>query len=407
LTVPQESKDFPSWENTLDALTRIEEAGLVLDDVLDTLRYPDLRRTTASWLFTYFRHKRALQEYLRNFAAKPPAPALQRLLLLAAARMRFQNAVSPQSCANAAVACAKQQFGRGAANFVNAFLRRIARENPDFPVLLPQAVEERWKKRFSEEEISQFRRCFAEEAPFTYRLCGNSADGAAYGTAIALPPKAANLWRFYQTSDAGKLFEAGLLEKGLIYAQDPAATVAPSLGNDFPVRTILDLCAAPGGKTMLLHDRFSNAEITACDRSERRLKQAQENFNRHRLSVKTIVAKAEEHAIPGSFDLVLADVPCSNTGVFRRRPDALFRFSEAALAEVAALQKEILRSAAQSVAPGGLLLYSTCSIEKEEDSQQVTAFLLEHPAFLKEQEVLLFPSAEHDGAYACALRRIS
>ena len=132
----------------------------------------------------------------------------------------------------------------------------------------------------------------------------------------------------------------------------------------------------------------------------------QENFDRMNLSVKTRCTDALEPNLEhGSFDLILADVPCTNTGVMRRRPDAAWRFSVNRLNETVKLQKKIMDSLADLVKDGGILLYSTCSVEPEEDSMQVDAFLKRHPEFTLEDSKLLLPDFLHDGAFAARLRK--
>ena len=121
------------------------------------------------------------------------------------------------------------------------------------------------------------------------------------------------------------------------------------------------------------------------------------------------IGKEKGYTIPeelaGSYDLVLADVPCSNTGVFRRRPDALWNFSREKLRELVEIQSSILEHAALRTAPGGLLIYSTCSIEKEENSDQVAAFLKKHSDFSLLSERQLFPGPDTDGAFAAVMKR--
>ena len=200
-----------------------------------------------------------------------------------------------------------------------------------------------------------------------------------------------------------------LLHAGGYYVQEASsmfvAWVLRHCVGDAPVQ-MLDLCAAPGGKSLLLAERMeSGATLTAADRSARRQKLTQENFRCRGLEFPVVVAEPRE--LTGSFDLVLADVPCSNTGVFRRRPDALWRFRESGLREITALQNEILEAAALRVAPGGQLVYSTCSIEPEENAGQIERFLSAHPEFEAAGGEQLLPSTEHDGAYAFLLRRNS
>ena len=170
------------------------------------------------------------------------------------------------------------------------------------------------------------------------------------------------------------------------------------------VRKALDLCAAPGGKTLMLAELLGKeARITAADRSRNRQKLTRENLEARNVKADVIVAIPEELA--GSYDLVLADVPCSNTGVFRRRPDALWNFSREKLRELVEIQSSILEHAALRTAPGGLLIYSTCSIEKEENSDQVAAFLKKHSDFTLLSERQLYPGLETDGAFAAVMKR--
>ena len=150
------------------------------------------------------------------------------------------------------------------------------------------------------------------------------------------------------------------------------------------------------------------AKITACDRSKSRCDLMNVNFKRAgaRIMVKHLAAQeAAAFFPPETFDLVLADVPCSNTGVIRRRPDAPWRYTEKHLRELVLLQKEILSALAPLVKQGGFLLYSTCSIEEEEDFLQTKDFLETHKNFSPVSEKLLFPATHHDGAYAALLKR--
>ena len=132
----------------------------------------------------------------------------------------------------------------------------------------------------------------------------------------------------------------------------------------------------------------------------------QENFSRLGVKAETVCADALAPDFEKeSFDLVFIDAPCTNTGVMRRRPDAAWRFSLNRLEDTAKLQRKILNALAPLVRSGGILLYSTCSIEPEEDGLQVERFLQEHPEFVLEDSQLLLPDFMHDGAFAARLRK--
>ena len=173
-----------------------------------------------------------------------------------------------------------------------------------------------------------------------------------------------------------------------------------------PGQAVLDFCAAPGGKTAQIAWRLAGqGRLVAQEVNPKRLRRLRENILRLKLSG---VEALEKVASGELFDRVLVDAPCSNTGVFRRRPDARWRWTPERLQEITALQDEVLAAAVAHVAPGGVLVYSTCSNEPEENADRVTAFLAAHPGFeeIGRRESVPFETG-HDGAFACALRRNS
>ncbi len=389
-------------EDAVELLAAVEE-GMSLDDALDhCLAYPELRRTTANLLFTYFRRKRAIDRRLRELAAKPPPPLIRRALQAVMTQLLFQRGIAPESAVNVAVERIKREGMRAEAKFVNAVLRRVLREpfeEPEHPEgVLPPLLFKRWRERFSREELGELTRLFLQPAPFTFRAEGEFEPSEWESEAVP----GFGGWRFYRASHPGEVLESAALAEGKIYIQDPATSLAPSLPDYGRVKSILDLCAAPGGKSLMLAERLvPGGKLVAADRSARRQELTRENFKKRGLSHPVVVAEAGE--IEGEFDLVLADVPCSNTGVFRRRPDALWRFNETESGRVVKLQEELLAGAAAKVAVGGQLVYSTCSIELEENGLQVERFLSRFREFEKVTERKVMPTEEMDGAYACLL----
>ncbi|HAJ04612.1 MAG TPA: rRNA methyltransferase, partial [Brevundimonas sp.] len=146
-----------------------------------------------------------------------------------------------------------------------------------------------------------------------------------------------------------------------------------------PDHAVLDLCAAPGGKTLQL--AATGATVTALDRSDKRLDRLRDNLKRMGLSAEVIASPAEDWTDPRQFDRVLLDAPCSATGTFRRNPEALRATRPADIGNLADVQHRLLDAAAARVAPGGRLVYCTCSLEREEGETQVTAFLRRNEAF--------------------------
>lgn len=168
--------------------------------------------------------------------------------------------------------------------------------------------------------------------------------------------------------------------EGLFYIQDDAARASVRCIGLRPGMRVLDACAAPGGKSMAAV--LDGAEVHSCDVSAFRLKRCGENYERLGFEIKTGVLDAAEFnpEFEEAFDAVIADVPCSGTGVIRRHPEIRHRTYEE-VRELLTLQQAILRNLSRYVRPGGVLLYSTCSVLREEDEVQVSAFLETHPDF--------------------------
>ncbi|SVE46576.1 uncharacterized protein METZ01_LOCUS499430, partial [marine metagenome] len=168
--------------------------------------------------------------------------------------------------------------------------------------------------------------------------------------------------------------------EGAFYIQDPGTLLAVDMLNPRPGEAVLDLCAAPGGKTTAIAACMKNdGRVVATDIREDRLKQLRENCER--LGADCVEVMPLGTDVREKFDRVLVDVPCSNTGVMRRRVDLRWRLQPRDLQATTKIQREILRQAARNVKPGGLLVYSTCSLEPEENEQMVKTFLERNRAF--------------------------
>jgi len=197
-------------------------------------------------------------------------------------------------------------------------------------------------------------------------------------------------------------------QQGWFYIQDPSTLLAPCTLDPQPGETILDLCAAPGGKTTFIAQLMNNqGRIVAMDNSPKRLKLLEENCTRLGVTCVEIVLPSALDARPSTdFDRVLVDAPCSNTGVMRRRVDLRWRLQPAEIARLCKVQQALLRQAASKLKPGGILVYSTCSLEPEENGEVVKHFLTEHTDFKLELEQELLPFVDNmDGAYVARLKK--
>jgi 16S rRNA (cytosine967-C5)-methyltransferase len=197
---------------------------------------------------------------------------------------------------------------------------------------------------------------------------------------------------------------------GLFSVQDRNAAKVVPLLDPQPGERVLDLCAAPGGKSTQIAERMRDrGRVVAADVSETRLRLVVENAQRLGLAcIETLALDGREAGarFPAAFDRVLVDAPCSNTGVLARRPEARWRVGDAPLRALVELQRELLASAALAVRPGGVLVHSTCSLEPEENGEQISAFLASAPQWTCTGRLELLPHRDGgDGAFAAKLER--
>lgn len=341
-------------------------------------------------LYCAVRRMHPLREALGRFAKKWPKGEMEALLYIGAAQILYMDGVPDFAAVNETVEAAKECGNPSVARTVNAILRNVVRSKDEilsslasapFEVResLPTALARRWEKRFGAEAAEKMAELFNKPAE-TFAV---SRDGE------------------YRVVPHGRRVEdePGYAEGGFI-VQDPATRHAVELVAAKPGERILDACAAPGGKTVRLC--WAGADVVACEVNPRRRRRLEENLARTRVQAKVVPSLD----LAETFDKVLADVPCSNTGVIRRKPDVRWNWSEEKTAGLVAVQREILDKCAALVEPGGRLVYSTCSLEPEENSLQVRSFLERHPGFslAAERESLPFETG-NDGAYAAALER--
>jgi len=239
---------------------------------------------------------------------------------------------------------------------------------------LPDAVEQRWRSAWGEDVVHAARRQIAQRPPLDLSFADDSVANAyaqQHG-GVSLAPRHV---RLPESSAVPGL--AGFGEGGW-WVQDLAASL-PARLIPSEAADVLDLCAAPGGKTMQI--AAAGHRVTSVDASKNRLARIRENLQRTKLSASLVPVDALTWDPGRGFDAILLDAPCSATGTFRRHPEVLYRARPAIIAERAALQAKLLGRAAQWLNPGGALVYSVCSLEPEEGEQIVAAFLAANPDF--------------------------
>ena len=360
-------------------------------------------------LFGVLRNRRLLDEWIGKLRDGKVDPETRDILRVGLCQLLILG-IPDHAAVNETVESGKASV-RG---LINAVLRRsvIARKRllddvaelpPPVAHSHPDWLFNRWKAAFgkrhaialmewnNQPSITYFRsNPLAPPAP---NLPGEPVEGAAgfYRLDGPLPGK--------------------LLAEGSIYIQDPATRHAVELLDPQPGERILDACAAPGGKAFLIAAALGSADNLVCtDSNEKRLPRLLENLERLHAGKATVAthdwtkpAPAEWHQ---SFDGILLDVPCSNTGVIRRRVDVRWRLQAPDITRIAVTQRAILENALLCLKPGGRMVYSTCSIEAEENLAQIEAFLTDHPECELQgtREALPFRD-QTDGAFAAKLVR--
>ena len=406
----------------------------------------------------------------RKTGGREQKPALQNLLRLGLYQIFWLDRIPDHAAVHETVELAKQNGFGSQAGFVNAVLRGYLREQDETRKLLagsktsqpalgwshPEWLVARWQRRWGIEKTASLLewnntppKTFARVNTLKFGRAGNplpaeSPGNGAHGVTRPTIKNAGDLltrWRdenveydFVQRDwlEENLVFELKLhpplnslasFRDGWFYLQDPGTLLAVCRLGPQPGETILDFCAAPGGKTTFIAQLMNNqGRIVAQDVSEERLKWIRENCARlgvtcvevldRRAPTRPVGVQASACA-PDTlkrelqlFDRVLVDAPCSNTGVMRRRVDLRWRIQPEEIERLRAAQLDLLKQAATRVKSGGILVYSTCSLEPEENGEVVKQFLSGHTDFKLESERELLPFADQvDGAYVARMKK--
>lgn len=416
-------------------------AGQLLDPSFErhttTLDARD-RRWTQELLYGTMRKRAFLDAVLSDRVRGGLArldPDLIDLLRLGAYQLLCMGSVPAYAAIAQTVELTKTRHGIGASKLANAVLRRTDRERANLALATPpdpidalalahshpRWLVARWVARWGAEATAELLVANNAEAPVVLRPFGMSRpeleqllDEAGVTGYTSTP-----LTDSVELGHGIALTELETFLRGQFFVQDPAATLVCNYANIAAGSTVADLCAAPGGKSFEL-SRVAGTVISA-DRSAARMGRIVSTAARLRTTNVIPLVDDARHPAIRPVDVVLLDVPCTGTGTFRRHPDARWRLKASDLAVMPAIQRSILRAAADVVKPGGLLVYSTCSLEPEENDVQIEAFLDDHPNFTLEPpaegtvpvsvldagRLRVLPHKHgSDGAFAARLRRI-
>jgi 16S rRNA (cytosine967-C5)-methyltransferase len=463
-------KVSPARRAAFETLRRVEDgaySSVLLAAANDDLSAKD-RALCHELVLGVLRRRLWLDRSLNHFADRPvedldlPVVLALRLGLY---QLRFLSRIPPSAAVNESVNLVRVSRLKSAASFVNAVLRRATRELDYDPAASvndgveklaietshPPWLIERWRSEFGFEETAALARANTETAPLAFRFTARAllqpnqnpaqiiAELRAAGAELSESKIAPDAWRVIRRdirsksagTDAGephagmRALPSALLrklsEEGLIYFQDEASQLVAHLFGARAGDRVLDVCAAPGSKSTLIAALAPEAKIVAGDLYEHRVCTISELAKRQEANNIQLLVQDATRTFPftdGSFDRVLVDAPCSGTGTLRQNPEIRWRLQSADIAELALKQERILEGAAAMVRPGGLLLYSTCSLETDENEAVVNDFLDQHPEFSKARLELrpdLFTDSgavrtwphrdDTDGFFVAALRR--
>ena len=363
------------------------------------------------------------------------------ILRLGLYQLRFLTRIPASAAVNESVNLANVARKRSAGGLINAVLRRAAVDTEYDPVAGIEGLTERlavetshptwlidrWVRAFGLEEAQAFARANNDAAPVAFRVVKNRAGEADIldqlkdaGAEITASTIAKNAWRI---TGGGRTL-ADMASAGKLYIQDEASQLVTTVLDPRPGESVLDLCAAPGSKTTHIADVTKNsATIVAADLHEHRLKSVSASAQLHGFSRVNCVTLDGLQPLPlpeGHFDRVLVDAPCSGTGTLRRNPEIRWRISTGDIEDLAARQKQLLKNASRTVKIGGRLVYSTCSVETEENEHVLQSFIensknfsqvkpdLDASLVTDEGAVRTWPHRQgSDGFFMCAFERIN
>ena len=302
-----------------------------------------------------------------------PPDAKARMVL----RIALIQTLALDTPAHAAIATALPLVDGGPRKLVHGVFGTVTRGEPTLPSppALPAEVAERWAAQWGEAMPQAAAHAYAVRPPvdISLRDPGETATWTAALNGASFAPGHVRLPESVAIPGLPGFAE------GAWWVQDIAASCAARLLGPGEDRHVLDLCAAPGGKTMQL--AAAGWRVTAIDQSKKRLERLSENLTRTGLTAEVMTADLRQWQPEELIDAILLDAPCTATGIYRRHPDVLHRIGPRQIAEMAELQGALLARAADWLKPGGRIIYATCSLERAEGEEQVEGFLAARPDF--------------------------
>lgn len=383
--------------------------NLLLSDVLEKYDYLEPKEKAFLKRVVEGTVERRIQlDYVLNGISKVPVkkmkPFIRALLRMSAYQILFMEAVPDAAVCNEAVKLAKKKKFASLQGYVNGVLRNLSRQKETFayPAMekepmealsvrysMPVWLTEYFWNAYGRETTEKMLQAFLERKPVTVRLEEKLSEQEREELLLSWEQKGVKVTKHpylpyaVQVEKTDGIRHLPGYEEGLFAVQDVSSMLAIEAAGIEKGQTVLDLCAAPGGKSLHAASKLDGTgKVLSFDLTETKRNRMEENRRRMgRENMETAISDARlfREELCQSADVVLADVPCSGLGVIGRKPDIKYHVTEQSFKDITALQKEILQNAAAYVKPGGILLYSTCTMNPQENEEMVKWFCRTYP----------------------------
>lgn len=350
---------------------------------------------------------------------KKMKPFIRTIMRMGVFEIFYMDAVPDSATCNEYVKLAKKRGFAGLSGFVNGVLRNIARGKGEVQFndlgvkySMPQWIVDKWTKDYGKDAAEEIMAGFFQPQDLCIRVNSSKISRAdlveklkSEGVEVRICDSIDSALYISEYDSLGALDS---FKNGLFYVQDYSSQLVPQMAAVKAGASIIDVCAAPGGKALHCGELVSSGSVLARDLTDQKVALIQENINR--TGAKNVTAQKWDATVKdedsiGKYDIVIADLPCSGLGIIRKKPDIKYNQTEESLAELVQLQQQILDTVCDYVKDGGTLCYSTCTINKDENENQVENFLSSHKEFKMEKMTQLLPDNEHDGFFICVMKK--
>ncbi len=346
-------------------------------------------------------------------------PLIRTMMRMGVFEIYYMDAVPDSATCNEYVKLAKKRGFSGLSGFVNGVLRNIARDKGGVEIKdlsikysMPAWIVDKWTADYGKDKAEEIAAGFFEQQDLCVRV--NLTKISREDLVKKLEARnisvriCDSLSSALYLSDYDSVTAIPEFNEGLFYVQDYSSQLVPQMAQVGKSDNVLDVCAAPGGKALHVAELAIDGSVVARDLTEAKVELIKDNISRTgatNITAQQWDATDLDEASIGKYDIVIADLPCSGLGIIRKKPDIKYNQTEESLDELAKLQAKILDNVCKYVKDGGKLCYSTCTINKDENENQVENFLSSHSDFKMEKMTQLFPDKEHDGFFICVMKK--